>query len=199
MPKVRAEANKEAALLDSFEMEQAGNRIRIYDRDGSVYEGNVEAEAGASALKSPTSNVLEKNKAQAQTKEALVDRKVEALSDAELGQQKQSFRASGTNRSLNQLVVINGQLISAVATVSNQQSQYFFRRSATPAAGPSQATATGQAGGGLLGERAASLSSVSAGQSGQLGGSTSAVLRIQGRAQIGPANEVPIDALRVPR
>src|ERR1043166_1077169 len=108
MPKVRAEANKEAALLDSFEMEQAGNRIRIYDRDGSVYEGDVQASAATPPLQSPTSNVLEKNKAQV-TKESPVDRKAEALSDAELGQQKQSFRASGTNRSLNQLVVINGR------------------------------------------------------------------------------------------
>ena len=158
-------------LLSSFELEQDGDRIRIYDADGSVYDGQVAASIEPASQFAGITSASE----QAKRGLSLADKSQIGQKAGQLGatasQQKTVFRASGTNRALNQLVVINGTLISATNagakanTDSPAQSgpdpTLSYNAPAPPAAIPP-------------------------------------LLRIQGRAKFGATNEMEINAVRGP-
>ncbi len=100
------------ALLAAFEVEQAGDRIRLTDADGSVYEGQLIA--GASDLNRIAGQAgLKQEPEKADALKAQAIQQKQSAPTAAPAQQSVSFRASGTNRSLNQLVVIDGVLMSA--------------------------------------------------------------------------------------
>jgi hypothetical protein len=93
-----AELNEFQNILASFRLEQNGHQIRIVDADGSIYEGEIQTTA-------PT--ILAKRLAARA-----------AASVGEIGREGEvgtvySFRVTGTNRRLNQVVVFEGQLIPA--------------------------------------------------------------------------------------
>ncbi len=103
-PAARLGANRpESPLLQQFDFEHNGREVRIVDADGSVYVGQTMPGAqgialvGASAIRNPKE----------------IEQPVErdnAVSGgaATVDQQAIPFRASGTNRSLGQLVVFDG-------------------------------------------------------------------------------------------
>ena len=90
-----------ATILNSFEVEQLGKRLRIVEADGSVYEVRFMAAIAGSA-----------NAAGREVRQryALQRAEVEGLrgNAANAPAQNFSFEAIGTNRSLNQVVTING-------------------------------------------------------------------------------------------
>lgn len=106
----------QANLLNSFQLEQSGNRIRIVDNDGSVYEGALLADAREEAaprkaLKSVTlagSLKTGTEKAGAQTPNQNF-----------VAQQNFRFAAAGTNLSLRQRVTINGAFVAATGAAEN--------------------------------------------------------------------------------
>ena len=92
--------------------------MRIIDADGSVYEGLLEAQAELAAK--PAGSPSELNKAgttapaaQTRARDAAVEDRV-ALGD----NGNYLFKAAGTNRTLNQMVVINGNLQNARITAN---------------------------------------------------------------------------------
>ena len=107
------------SVLQNFELQQAGNEVRVVDADGSVYSGVVTTQA--------TDAPVEQQKRVAE----------ESRADAALGVRQQttadraklSFRASGTNRTLNQVVVLDG----VVANFTDVDEQPAPSRRAEPA------------------------------------------------------------------
>jgi len=106
-------------VLAAFDLEQNGNRIRIRDADGSIYEGQLGVNNADARSKDAQARLTRAGKVASANLEALkgqVDAKTSRLVGAEhTNGQPVSFQASGTNLSLNQLIVLNGNLISAVA------------------------------------------------------------------------------------
>jgi hypothetical protein len=92
-------------VLASFDLQQSGQEVRIVDKDGSLYTGQVQSSGvlAYSNLAAESSAVAEQL-AVAPQNQPSVDKK------APVGF---SFLVSGTNRSLNQLVIITGNLIAA--------------------------------------------------------------------------------------
>jgi hypothetical protein len=95
-------ASNNLPVLVSFELVQSGSRLRIVDGDGSVYDGSVR-EGG------PAWTGLAGIGGEAQT------RAIDSL-DVKLGDNRvepvasRFFRVSGTNRTLNQMIVFAGEL-----------------------------------------------------------------------------------------
>ena len=193
-------------LLRSFDLEQNGTRISIYDADGSVYEGRLApaSEQGGSiggGLGLPTQEVFRELKRP--EKQSLPSVQLKGTASAA---QTTFFQASGTNRSLKQLVVIQGSLLSATNAASTQGLSVFQESEAIPNAPaaaptstpPAQAPATPTLQLRTLAPDASShptqIGDAVAGQS-----LSASVVRILGRAKVGATNEVGIDALRAPR
>ncbi len=198
--------------LSSFELEQRGDQIRIYDADGSVYVGQLSSAVDNTSRFGNLSTVNEKAKSGLEVSpasEARSFRRGLKSDDGEPGRQKISFQARGTNRSLDELVVINGSLIAGTDAKEDTKRQglgeaEIYNRPAGPSLAPSAPVRAPDA--------AARVRSIAAGQS-PAGSATPAlpalnpqaqnqpvsVMRIQGRARIGPTNEFEINAIRAPR
>jgi hypothetical protein len=106
---VPAAAPPVTAVLNNFQWQQAGNAIRIVDGDNSVYSGVLFDEESAAGLagKPVTGRVeteaLEKRKAQTPALQAVIQTEQQAQA---------RFRVSGTNRTLNQAVVFEGNFLA---------------------------------------------------------------------------------------
>ncbi len=102
----------ELPVLNRFVIEQQGNTVRVVDADGSVYDGIVEEPVVTGA----ETEFFEKS---TEIKDHLTREKPVALKSAS-GPRTDgySFRASGSNVTLQQLVVVNGRLVSGVDTAS---------------------------------------------------------------------------------
>jgi hypothetical protein len=99
-------------VLTSFQLEQAGNQVRVIDRDGSTYAGFLRI-ADAS-LKSQ--NTVRKDAATNRERKTKTVAKVDVFK-TEVKSELQAehdyyFRVEGTNRSLNQRVVFSGHLLA---------------------------------------------------------------------------------------
>jgi hypothetical protein len=109
------------AVLTQFQLQQNGTEVRITDQDGSVYVGEM------LTVTDETSAVGEKDK--------VVKAKPEEVSffdsrrTGAAGRGSQSFRATGTNLTLNQNVVISGELVEFPAVAAKQQEQPGFKGS----------------------------------------------------------------------
>ena len=170
-----AQSDVEAKILNSFELEQNGNQVRITDADGSVYEGQfyfgvtesmerlAEAKADAEDLKKTKLNTAQP------AQEVEAGRRGGQILPAA---QNVFFRATGTNRNLNQRVVINGSLLAATNSSVMPYNQN-LRQSASSAA-PKVLPQSIQPGRPLTNQR------------------------IQGKAVIGGSNEFQINAVPAP-
>jgi hypothetical protein len=100
-------------VLASFQVEQAGQELRIVDGDGSVYSGRLQLATAARRsravkAKAPAATLGSRAPAGAfQEKAAL------SLDSDPLAAQTYFFRVAGTNRSLNKQVVFTGNLLTA--------------------------------------------------------------------------------------
>ncbi|HYG33747.1 MAG TPA: hypothetical protein VEC99_03125 [Clostridia bacterium] len=108
-PNSKAEALSSPAVLASFQMELAGPELRVIDNDGSVYTGSVQA-GGPVSLATPTVGAPT-----TASRARGTSRRLEAFSSATPGPDTQNptsyyFKVTGTNRSLNQIVVFSGNL-----------------------------------------------------------------------------------------
>lgn len=107
----------ESSLLNSFQLEQQGNQIRILDHDGSVYDGTLLAVTSNSDVRqrkvADTELVMESLKSAADKSATLADE------DNKLLQQNFRFVAAGTNLSLRQLVTIKGEFIADTGALEN--------------------------------------------------------------------------------
>ncbi len=209
---VRVQSQAQPVLLTSFELEQNGNSIRIFDTDGSVYEGQVAASASAGFGLDAVATANDKAKLALTVNEA---EKAQAAPSTPTGnvvavvQQRNAFQASGTNRSLNQLVRISGSFISAadaqtrsfgdLPALRGSAATTFFQSApatapaAAPAAPPAESRAFAPA------QRADAPARARQALEPQSQTTSTPVLQILGRAKVGPSNEVEINAFRIPR
>jgi hypothetical protein len=100
----------EPAVLNRFVIEQQGNSVRVVEADGSVYDGNVEE---------PVITEFDADLAEtvAEQKDQLARQKPVALKSAIAPQTDgYSFRASGSNVTLRQMVVVNGRFAAGTNT-----------------------------------------------------------------------------------
>lgn len=186
----RFETQDATALLQKFELQQHANgRISIRDADGTVYEGVIlAAKTDSDALA----------KAKAESGELRADRKLERTDDlAAATAASVSFRASGTNRS-RELVVISGELLreeDQSGRLAPEAGKNVAQRSRTAAAQP---TAPAQAAPALRPQSAAAAADTRFAER-TSGVSTSAVFTptaIRGRVQIGKTNQQELRAIR---
>ena len=101
-------------VLRSFQVEQTGQQIRVVDADGSVYEGvigqPVNEEVSKRSLAAQTAGTGLKKNLEPELRRAENAPASTASETAE--QQNIFFRVAGTNRSLNQLVVFQGNFVA---------------------------------------------------------------------------------------
>ena len=88
-----------AVVLDDFTVEQRGDSLRLIDADGSVYEGTIATTNVVTDLAVTDRSSLKKEMVRAAAGEAA----------AEVGRQY-FFRATGSNVTLRQRVLVNGQV-----------------------------------------------------------------------------------------
>ncbi len=160
-------------VLNSFRVEQTGDQIRVIDNDGSIYLGSVrlEAETAKRALAREQEELPRKA---ADDQKQIPSARAPAtafggINGMAQALQNYSFRVSGTNRSLNQRVVLIGNYAVAAPAAPALQ----LSASNALAYGRPPASANG----------GASVQSINS--------------RIQGRAVIGGTNHIEIDALPV--
>jgi hypothetical protein len=153
-------------VLTEFDFEQTGNRVRVVDADGSVYDGQI-LEAAKVDFDDGT-----KDRARRDAVTTTTLRRVPSQSSpaegADAGTPAWNFRASGTNRTLQQPVTINAVLYGVSTNRAGQI--------AAPAKGLQSQT-----------QQATPQSANTA----QL-----PVQRIQGRVQVGAGVETQLDAVR---
>ena len=102
-------------VLDGFLVEQTGTTIRLLDGDGSVYEGAMEATtAGYKASDFDADGLV--REVPGELSKTLADKTVALKSAAPRRAVSSSFRASGTNRTSGQRVVVSGRMGGAGQT-----------------------------------------------------------------------------------
>lgn len=106
----RSKTSTPMNALSSFDFERHGDRVSIADADGSVYEGSVVSER--EAMPQPSGGLSwMKQEAVDQSRGSLAAR--EASRPEQPGRQVLVFRATGTNRTLNQPVLMRGVIRSS--------------------------------------------------------------------------------------
>jgi hypothetical protein len=160
-----------AGLMENFELQQVGNQVRVVDQDGSVYNGVVTSQTDLGRLHGDVvSDQAKETYAEAEKQDAARTLRTPA---ATTNRARFAFTASGTNRTLNQPVFLNGTLVSEPTVVSLDA-----RAGGTAPSRPRAAAAQ---------EPRKPVS----------GPSTGEVLRFRGQLRVGPTNQMAIDALRV--
>jgi hypothetical protein len=201
-------------VLLSFQLAQTGDRIEIVDADGSIYKGQVQGDDMRGARARDREMRPAELKDRALEKES---RRVKAVPEQQPGSPEEqkvqtlTFRVSGTNRTLQQLVVFDGQLspspldsaalTNALATLIRAQAQ------AAPTPGQPQTALPPQTAPAVPAPprgpevRSAPSRAAPAGATapGQAIGAQQAVqaTRVQGRARVGSTNEVQVNAIRL--
>ena len=164
-------------VLRSFQLRQSGPQIEIVDADGSIYRGafrKAESERDKLAT-TPPAGALDRptqadSAAELALKEPLGDAKAAAISGLQ-------FYAIGTNRSLNERVVFEGEMVAGtnvfgVGYIAGGRAGLPALRSSAPTSAAAPAAASRQ----LV-----------------------PLLRIQGRATVGEATKLEINALPASR
>jgi hypothetical protein len=108
-------------VLNSFQLEQNGRLVRIVDADGSTYEGQIDdpqVEVGRRDDVSVAASIVEESKLKKasgieadQNQDGVSSRNALGLANQYFG-----FRVAGTNRTLNQRVVFQGNLVGETNT-----------------------------------------------------------------------------------
>jgi hypothetical protein len=166
----------EPAVLHRFVIEQQGNSVRVVEADGSVYDGNVEEPVITEFDTDLTETFTEKKDQLAREKPVALKSATAPPTDG------YSFRASGSNVTLRQMVVVNGRFAAGTN---------FSARSA----------GTGVGGG--LGSVSRSTTNRANGQRPAFGGryglATNQPATIEGTVRIGVTNQQWFRAVRDPR
>lgn len=170
-------------VLTAFELRRSGDTLQVLDADGSVYEGSVQPSKASqqSALQPPS------------TARFGDSRRVEVLATATNAQpdaEPFTFRAEGTNRTLQQRIVFTGEFEPSEKTVPQQRVQVdAFGR-------PDAATSVAREHKALTPAAATATQPARQGQT-----LTNAPLpgRIEGRAAVGARSEIKIEAQQVQR
>ena len=119
-------------VLASFQIERAGNQLRVIDNDGSTYTGGIEMavdEKASSTVTTQTGAALPKSG------NAIAASQITAAPAANFqNAQNFSFRVAGTNRTLNQQVVFTGNFLEATNEMAAQ-----MKASRLQNTGPAQA------------------------------------------------------------
>jgi hypothetical protein len=108
-----------AAVLANFQVQQNGNAIRVVDADGSVYDGALQPENEV-AQKEPVSAGTEAPPPTSMPTE-VGRQKAVATRDEPQAAQNYFFRVAGTNLTLKQNVVFNGNLLAKFNPTANGQ------------------------------------------------------------------------------
>jgi len=157
-------------VLTSFQVQQNGDNLNIVDADGSVYRGTItrsDQEALGRGIRTESAAQLSGvARGQAQNQAPNLRRAI-SNSDSLLAGENLSFRAIGTNRSLQQQVIFTGNVLPATRMQTNPGG--LAGRAHSPAQAPASNTGT-------------SLESLQWG-------------RIEGKASVG-TNEIRIRAVR---
>ncbi len=205
-------------VLNSFELERNGDRIRIIDADGSVYEGQLLAGAEAAKQSGAEKRVPVKMESQdekaADLSKSLADAPAKRDLSGPAAASSFSFRASGDNRTLGQRVEIEATLTSpVVADAESALKEASNRNAPAPATAPAAAPVAAPAAPAPAARPAPTAAPPPAVVSGQvpamakpaqttMGRAQQPVavptVRVQGKARIG-TNEMKIDAARVAR
>lgn len=178
--------------------------MRVVDADGSVYDGKVlfgEAAAAGSDSQLSLAAGERRDALRPDLAQAGKDVRDQQAQTGPVAASAWNFRVSGTNRTLQQAVVVDGILFETAATNSLNQaaasaangSLQFYRFA--PAQAPAQ-----QRGYGVSTPSAQNAAASSLNQSyGQSHGGQSMNLlntrRIQGNVRIGATNQLPLDAV----
>jgi hypothetical protein len=114
----KSEAAPAGLILNSFQVEQRGDQLRIVDGDGSVYTGQLLAVAGKDK-EEQKDDLKSKLADRAETRQVLAGALAGSLQNGQ-------FNAAGTNVSLKQNVVINATFVNGSivghAVLANGQS-----------------------------------------------------------------------------
>jgi hypothetical protein len=100
-------------VLASFQVEQAGQELRILDGDGSVYRGYLQLASAARQTRPVKAEAPGAARASRAPAEAFEGKDTLGLDLDHVAPQSYSFRVAGTNRSLNKKVVFTGNLVAA--------------------------------------------------------------------------------------
>jgi hypothetical protein len=100
-------------VLASFQVEQAGLKLRIVDSDGSVYSGNLQLAAVARSRRSAKSEPAAAARPSQALGAKLEEMPAASFDSDQPAPQTYSFRVTGTNRSLQKRVVFTGNLLAA--------------------------------------------------------------------------------------
>lgn len=150
-----------ATVLNDFTVEQQGDSLRLIDADGSVYEGTID-----------TTNALTDLDSRADRSGLKKETVREPVAKPEAGVDRQYFfRATGSNVTLRQRVLVNGQWSAPEELMS-------------------------AAGRGSAAERATLTRFKTTGGAGV---STNRLSTIEGTVQVGTTNAQPFRAVRAPR
>ncbi|MBI3414261.1 MAG: hypothetical protein HY043_02900 [Verrucomicrobia bacterium] len=128
-------ANNSQAFLNSFTVEQTADQLRVIDEDGSIYLGALvgtekdvsqtfAANGVAQAGESKDKLLREKRKSGAEALpqiQTTAGTQLNLAYAAPVSNQVYFFRVAGTNRSLNQLVVFNGNFTATNALAANEK------------------------------------------------------------------------------
>ena len=90
-------------VLQDFQIQQTGSEVRVVDNDGSIYNGVVTAQANDAASLNSVTEQQRKTEARSRADGAREMRQQLVESHGRL-----AFKATGTNRTLNQIVVLDG-------------------------------------------------------------------------------------------
>jgi len=107
-----------ATVLAEFDFEQTGNRVRVVDADGSVYDGQIVEETVKADLDDRSNE-----RARRDATRNIELRKTAPRQTASAESSAWNFRASGTNRTLQQPVTIHGVLHIDSTNFAGQQAQ----------------------------------------------------------------------------
>jgi hypothetical protein len=100
-------------VLASFQVEQAGLKLRIVDSDGSVYSGTMQVATVARSRRSAKSEPAAAARPSQAPGGKLEERPAARFDSDQLAPKTYSFRVTGTNRSLQKKVVFTGNLLAA--------------------------------------------------------------------------------------
>ena len=170
----------QSQVLARFTVEQRGRAVRVVDSDGSLYDGDMDT-----PLAGELGVTFEAAQAAAGAKAGVVREQAAGFAEANASRaQESSFRASGSNVTLRQFVVVNGTFTqganaaSAVAGGANGVVN-------APVPSPQSALRRGVASGGSFATMA--------------GVNTNSPVAIEGTVRIGATNLQWFKAVREPR
>jgi hypothetical protein len=154
-----------SAVLRNFELRQSGNDVTLVDADGSVYEGVATAQTDLYATEALARDESQKKDGAELRKLTSAARAPSAATE----RARLAITARGTNRTLNQLVVLNGTLESDSSATNSARLRSSSPQSASSTRGlqPNLPTTSNQ------------------------------MLRFRGQFRVGATNQMSIEAIRV--